>query len=476
MRTRSKSLRTDEAACSLQHNYCSKSRFLQPTIYLNFNRCGDETLSPTVEEHRDAANDESEFIQIPIADLVIAVWQRRRWLVKVIGTCTLVSLGLTLLAFFMPNQYSSVAKLMPPDAKMFSSESLLDFLSGPKLQGLGAGEGGLFSDRTPGATAIGVLGSRTVDDDIVKRLNLKSIYHSKLDVDARKELAASTEFEEDKKNGIISITVTDSDRYLARDIAQAYIDEIDKLVASLSTSTARRERIFLEERLKSVKADLDASSLALSQFSSKNAAFDPAKQGEATVEAATKLQGEMISAESELSALKTMYADDNVRVRGARARIEELQSQLRKMGGKGAKEDGANLKSDEMFPSVRQLPLLGYTYYDLYRQVTTDESIYETLTKQYEIAKVEEAKEIPLIKVLDPPSVPEKKSGPHRSYILIFGFLLSSFVSFTWVIASKLWAMASDSSPIKQNGLAIMRALRDKPATISRPQSPVSTD
>ena len=421
-------------------------------------------MSPTDEQLRNAANDESELIEIPIADLVISVWQRRRWLGKVIGACTLVSLGLTLLAFFIPNEYSSVAELMPPDENTFSSASLLDFLSGPNLQGLGAGGAGLFSDKTPGETTIGVLGSRTVSDDIVKRFNLKSIYHSKLDYDARKTLVANTKFEEDKKTGIIHITVTDPNRFLARDIAQAYIDELNRLVADLSTSSARRERMFLEERLKSVKADLDASSLALSQFSSKNAAFDPAKQGEATVEAATKLQGEMISAESELSALKAVYTDDNVRVRGAHARIEELQSQLRKMGGKGTKGDGADLKGDEMFPSVRQIPLLGYTYYDLYRQETTDESIYETLTKQYEIAKVEEAKEIPLIKVLDPPSVPEKKSGPHRSYILILGFLLSTFASFTWVIVQTLWAMTSDSSNIKRNGIAIMRAIRDKHA------------
>ncbi|HEV2484005.1 MAG TPA: GNVR domain-containing protein [Terracidiphilus sp.] len=430
-------------------------------------------MIPTDEQLQAAANNDSDLIQIPVADLVITLWQRRRWLVKVIGRWTLISLGLTLLAFFIPNEYSSVAKLMPPEANTFSSVSMLDFLSGPNLRGLGAG-GGLFSEKTPGATSIGVLGSRSVQDDIIKRFDLRRIYHCKLNEDARKALAGNTTFDEDKKTGIISITVMDKDRYLARDIAQAYIDELNKLVASLSTSSAHRERIFLEERLKSVKADLDASSHALSQFSSKNATFDPAKQGEATVEAATKLQGELITAESEVSALKAMYTDDNVRVREVRARIEELQSQLHKIGGKGAKADGADLKSDEMFPSVRQIPLLGYTYYDIYRQVTMNESIYETLTKQYEIAKVEEAKEIPLIKVLDPPSVPEKKSGPHRSYILIFGFLLSTFVSFTWVIVSTLWERADDSSAIKQNGMAIFHAVRGEPKTASHSQSPDS--
>jgi capsule polysaccharide export protein KpsE/RkpR len=102
--------------------------------------------------------------------------------------------------------------------------------------------------------------------------------------------------------------------------------------------------------------------------------MDPQKQGEATVEAAGKLQGELIAAESELSGLKAMYTDDNVRVREVRGRVDELQSQLRKMGGVGEDVDGAALKSDQLLPSVRKLPLLGFTYYDLYRQVTLPDS------------------------------------------------------------------------------------------------------
>ena len=95
-----------------------------------------------------------------------------------------------------------------------------------------------------------------------------------------------------------------------------------------------------------------------------------------------------------------MYSDDNVRVREARARIDELQSQLRKMGSIGGIADGADHKADQLYPSIRELPILGVTYSDLYRQMAMQESIYETLTKQYELAKVEEAKEIPTVKVL----------------------------------------------------------------------------
>lgn len=337
---------------------------------------------------------------------------------------------------------------------------MLDLMGGGALPSLAGG--GIFSNRSAGATAIGVLSSRTVGDDLVNRFNLRSVYHRKLQSDARKDLAGASEFDEDKKSGIVSITVRDEDRYLARDLAQGYVDELNKLVNGLSTSTARRERMFLEVRLKSVKADLDTSSKALSQFSSKNATFDPAKQGESTVEAAGKLQEQLTYEESQLSGLRSMYTDDNVRVREVRGRIAALQSQMQKISGKvkPGVSAASEIKSDEIFPSVRELPLLGYTYYDLYLQVTMDQSIYETLSKQYELAKVQEAKEIPAIKVLDLPAVADRKSGPHRSYILLLGFVLTVFAAFGWTIGRRLWELAADSNPVKAAGLKVWHAIR----------------
>ena len=411
----------------------------------------------TAEEHDQiAAEGAAAPIEISIAELGMVIWQRRRWLAKVIGLGVLVAVGIALL---IPNQYTSTAQLMPPDAQSLSSPSMLNALAGTGSISSSL-SGGLMSTRTPGATFIGILDSQTAQDDIINRFDLRRVYHRKFYFDTRKILTERTTIVEDKKSGIISIAVMDRDRYRARDLAEANVEELDKLVNRESTSSARRERIFLEERIKSVKSDLDASSRALSQFSSRNATMDPQKQGEATVEAAGKLQGELIAAESELSGLKAMYTDDNVRVREVRGRVDELQSQLRKMGGVGEDVDGAALKSDQLLPSVRKLPLLGFTYYDLYRQVTMQDTIYETLTKQYELAKVQEAKEIPPIKVLDEPDVPEKKSSPHRAIIVILGFVLSALAGIIWILASVFWDLTDDSHPVKAGGIALARSIR----------------
>jgi capsule polysaccharide export protein KpsE/RkpR len=419
---------------------------------------GGEALSTADEQHQDVAGNTSD-LEIPVAELAAAIWQRRRWLGKVTGIGLILAVGY---ALSIPNQYTSTAQLMPPDAQALSNTSMLSALAGSgAVASLG---GGLLNARTPAGTFIGILGSQSAQNDIIDRFNLKQVYHCKLYIDARKVLTQNTIINEDKNSGIISISVTDRNPKWARDIAAAYVEELDKLVNSLSTSSARREREFLEQRIKSIKTDLDASSVALSQFSSHNATLNPQSQGQALFESAAKLQGELITAQSEMSGLKAIYSDDNVRVREAHARVDELQSQLRKMGSIGGTADSADHKADQSYPSIRELPILGVTYSDLYRQMVMRESIYETLTKQYELAKVQEAKEIPPIKVLDEPQVAERKTSPHRATIVVLGFLLSVFAGITWILASALWDLTNGFHSLKVGGIALPRSIRDHDA------------
>ena len=217
-------------------------------------------------------------------------------------------------------------------------------------------------------------------------------------------------------------------------------------MAKVSTSSARRERIFLEERLKTIKEELDASSRELSQFSSRNATFDPpTAQARSMLDAAGRLQGELTAAESELRGLEAIYSDDNVRVRSLRARTEELRRQLRKMSGTG-REGGGDLSSGELSPSIRKLPLLAETYSELYRRTRVQETVFEILTRQYEAARAQEAKEIPIVKVLDPPDVAEKKSFPPRLLIMILGLMVSLSAGVVWVFGQAWYRSNSAAS------------------------------
>jgi len=179
-------------------------------------------------------------------------------------------------------------------------------------------------------------------------------------------------------------------------------------MAQLTTSSAHRERVFLEQRLTGVRQDLETAEKEFSQFASKNATLDITEQGKAIVLAAATLEGQLIAAQSELEGLRQIYTNSNVRVRSVEARISELRKQLQKIGGKTGEAPSGDREStsDLPYPSLRQLPVLGVPFADKFRQLKVEEVVFETLTKQFEIAKVQEAKEIPTVKVLDRPEVP----------------------------------------------------------------------
>jgi len=368
--------------------------------------------------------------------------------------------------FLIPKECQANKQLMAPNSQAGRTSALLAAATrgGAGLAGIA---GDLLGAKNSGALFVGILGSRTVQDRLIEQFDLRRVYgSSKMKMeDARNSLAKHTGVSEDRKSGIIAITVTDRDPQRAAALASAYVKELDRLVAEVSTSAARRERIFLEERLHAVKQDLDASATKFSEFASKNTAIDIPAQGKAMVEAAATLQGQLIAAESELRGLEAMYTDQNVRVRALRARVAELRAQLGKIGGDSGAAGALSSKSDpSLYPSIRQLPLLGVTYADLYRQTKIEETVFELLTQQYELAKVQEAKEIPSVKVLDAAVVPTKKSFPPRSLVLVFGTAFSFLGACAWIFAKRYYAAIDPQEPGKLLAEEVVATVRAKAA------------
>jgi uncharacterized protein involved in exopolysaccharide biosynthesis len=357
-------------------------------------------------------------------------------------------LASTLAAFLIPVRYQSVTRLMPPDNASVAGVGMLAALAGrADMSALGGLAGDLLGVKSSGALFVGILGSDSVRDAVIEKFQLRKVYHTPKIEDARKALSEHTDVSEDRKSGIISIAVTDHDPKRAAGMAQTYVSELDRLVAQVSTSSARRERIFLEGRLESVKADLDRAAKNFSDFASKNTAIDIPAQGKAMVEAAATLQGELIAAQAELSGLQQIYTDSNVRVRAAEARVDELKRKLNELGGQG--NDGQLNSDNSLYPSIRKLPLLGVTYADLYRETKIQETVYELLTQQYELAKVQEAKEIPTVRVLDEARVPTKKSFPPRTVIVMLGTMLGITLAMVWTTGKSRWEAVDASDPRK---------------------------
>ena len=410
-----------------------------------------------------------------VVESLRVLWEQRKSLFRA-GVYAL--LASTLLALLIPVRYQSVTRLMPPDDLSGSRIGLLSAMAGRAgavgTTGLGGIASELLGTKSSGALFVGVIQSQTVQDRLIEEFNLMRVYSDRKIEDARKDLAEHTDVSEDRKSGIISIEVTDHDPHRAAAMAHSYVDELDRLVAKVSTSSARRERIFLEERLKAVKAELDRSAKNFSEFASKNSAIDIPAQGRAMVEAAARLQGELIFVQSELEGLKQMYTDDNVRVRAAKARMNELQEKLNEIGSAGT--EGGAKSDDSLYPSIRRLPILGVTYADLFRQTKIQETVYELLTEEYELAKVEEAKEIPSVKVLDVAIVPTKKSFPPRAVIAVLGTLLGVALAMTWIVGKTHWEAVEASDPRKEFAMEVLTTVRESLPKFSRNGASGSTN
>lgn len=386
------------------------------------------------------------------------LWAKRRILVRSAIIGAVLSIALALL---LPVRYQSTVRIMPPDARSTSGTNMLAAALGGAPASVASG--GLFalsSSRSPNARFLSILGSRTAQDDLINRFDLRRVYHTRLYISARKTLSHNTLIDDDRKTGLLTLTVTGDSPTQAHDLAAAYVGELNNLVANMDTSSAHQERVFLESRLKDIKQDMDAATTQLSQFSSRNATMDMQGQAAVTLNATARLQGELIAAESELDGLQAIYADGNSRVREARAQVASLRQQLQALAGSG-KGSSIDLDSTEPYPSLHELPLLGATYSQLYQRAKIEEVVFEALSKQYELAKVEEAEEIPAVKVLDPPDYPEKKSFPPRTLIVLLGTFLASLLGAVWIIGSYLWGETDSSHPLKR----IVKSIQPRPMT-----------
>jgi uncharacterized protein involved in exopolysaccharide biosynthesis len=370
------------------------------------------------------------------------LWDHRRTLLRAFLIGGLLS---ATYAFTLPKGYEATAKLMPPESSSSGGAALLAALSSRGAGMLTGLAGDLLGVKGNGPVFVEILGSRTVADRLIEQFDLAKVYKTTKIEYTRKMLEAHSKILEDRKSGVISITVSDGTPARAAAMAQAYVTELNILVAQLSTSSARRERIFLEDRLKTVKFDLDSAATQFSEFASKNTAIDIPAQGKAMVEAAAVLQGQLIAAEAEASGLEKIYTVNNVRVKALNARIAELREQLQKLGGSNSPSEIRN--DNSLYPSIRKLPLLGVTYADLYRRTRIEETVFELLTQQYELAKVQEAKEIPSVKVLDSAVVPTVKTSPHRVWLTGFGTLFITFLTAQWILLRKRWDEIDPNDP-----------------------------
>jgi capsule polysaccharide export protein KpsE/RkpR len=344
---------------------------------------------------------------------------------------------------------------MPPEQGGNSAAMLAALIGKSSAGGLAGLAGNLLGAKNNSALFVALLRSGTVSDHLIDRFELQRVYHKRYREDAAKRLGHLTKITEDTKSGVITLSVTDETRERARDLAQGYLDELNALVARVNTSSAHREREFIEKRLNTVQGELQRAQLELSDFSSKNSTIDIREQTRATVDAGAKLEGQLIAGESELDSLRQIYGNQNVRVRAAEARDAILQRELQRANGpSGVDLDNKNIDATHPYPPLRQLPQLGVKWANLYRSVRIHETVFDLLSEEYETARIEEVKAIPTVSVIDFPAISERKSGPHRTLIVVISTFLSFVITAVILLTRRTW-LAMD--PVDPRRLLVAR-------------------
>jgi capsule polysaccharide export protein KpsE/RkpR len=400
---------------------------------------------PLSEAEREVLRSEANGTPMPApspnwlrwTDALYHLWLQRRQIFRWV----VLGFVLSLFVAWRYPKYESTAQIMPPDSGGSGLASLLPALSkSPGLIGMASDMVGM---KSTSAIFARVLESRTVQDHLIDRFDLRKRYGIKYWDDARKKLTTRTSIAEDKKSGVIAISVRDHDGALATELANAYVEELGSVMAKVSTSAARRERIFIEQRLADENNNLQDAERQFSQFASSNMALDVPEQTKVTVEAAARLQGELIASKAQLEGLKQTYTEENIRVKSVQAHVNELERELAKINS-GRTPNVQDPTSP--YPSVKNLPILGVKWADLYRQTKIRETVVELLTQQFEMAKIQEAKEIPSVKVLDPASTPERRE-PSWEVVIALGTLLSALLACMGYFIKNFWDRWDQDDP-----------------------------
>jgi uncharacterized protein involved in exopolysaccharide biosynthesis len=354
------------------------------------------------------------FYTISLFDLLIVIAERKRFILWVTAAFTMLALVIALL---LPNRYTATVTLMTPQQNT-TMGSLLASQMG-NVGGMAALAAGGNLLRNPNDTFVGMLSSRTVEDAMVQHFGLMEEYNKKYLSDARRKFEKRTKVDGSGKDGLIHISVKDHDPKRAAELANGYVEQFRNLSQHLAITEASQRRLFFEQELEQAKNNLAAAEEALKRTEQTTGLIELSGQAKALIESAATLRAQITAREVQIQGMQT-YATENAQLVQAQRELEGLRAQLAKMGGS---EDSA---SAGFIVPRGKVPEASLEYVRKLRDVKYSEAIFEILARQFEFAKLDEAKQGALIQVVDPAIAPDKRSFP----LVIPIVIVSTFVGF----------------------------------------------
>lgn len=380
-----------------------------------------------------------------LLDLLLIVAVRKRFVLAMTVAGGLIAGGIALL---LQPMYTATAVIMPPQQQQSAASALLGQL-GPMASLTGRDLG----FKTPADLYIGILGGRTIADQLIGDFGLQKLYDAKTIQDARALLAKRTHFSTGK-DSLIRISVDDHDAKRAGALTNAYIDALQKQNGRLAITEAAQRRLFFEQQMEKEKNALTDSEESLKGTQERTGVLEVNSQVEATIRAVAQLRAEIVSREVALVSLKRAATPENPVVVRQETELAALRGQLQQLESKTNQAS----PGDPIITST-QVPKVGLEYVRAVRDVKYHETLFELLSKQYEVARIDEAKEAPMIQIVDAAVPPEKKSWPPRTLLCIAGAICSGLLGCLWVLMTNRFQHPAEAEKLR----LLRRALLARP-------------
>ena len=381
-----------------------------------------DVLPSELQKHADAsgvpptAAPVAEEDEISLLDLLIVLAERKR----IIFSITAVfAIGAIIVSLVLPLRYTATLTLLPPQQSSSMGAALASQLS--NMGGMAALAGGTLGLKNPNDMYVAMFKSRTIEDAMVQRYGLMQEYHAKLSSDARKVFESHATVDGSGKDGLIRISVEDRDPRRAADLANGYVEQFRLQSQHLAITEASQRRLFFEQQLEEAKNNLANAEEAMKQTEQKTGMIQLDSQAKALIESAASLRAQITAKEVEIQGMRTYATNENSQLVQAQQELAGMRAQLAKLGGS---EDSA---SGGLIVPKGQVPEAGLEYARKLRDVKYNETIFDILARQFEAAKLDEAKQGAVIQVVDPAVVPDRRSSPKRGLIVI-GSTIAGFL------------------------------------------------
>jgi uncharacterized protein involved in exopolysaccharide biosynthesis len=356
-----------------------------------------------------------------------------------------------IVSLLLPNIYTGTTKILPPQQSASAATALLNQLGGT-LGGLGALAGGTLGVRNPNDLYVGMLKSRTVADNLISRFALAKVYEEDRLSDIRRRLEKETTIGSGR-DGIITVEVDDKDPKRAAGLANAYVDELMKLTKVLAVTEASQRRLFFERQLLQVKDNLTVAEMAARQGLQKGGLAQVDAQGRSIIEVTARLRAQISAKEVQIGSMRTFAAEGNPELQRTQQELEALRRELGRV--EGSSPIAAVGKGETSGSS-------GLDNLGRLRDVKYYEFLYELLAKQYELAKIDEAKDATVIQVMDMAIEPDRKSKPKRSWIVLLSTLGALLASVLWVLLKEALVWAQEEPALSARLETLRTYLRPK--------------